>query len=210
MKNILHIAASPRLERSHSRLLANEFISAVLARHPGCQLTEINIGAIEQTRMGEAGAAAKFKSGRKLELNREERREWDAAHAEFEHWNRADFLVISVPMWNFSMPYHLKQWIDHVMQPGWSFGVDPEKGYVPLMKGRKAMFICACGGIYDSPEMQKADFLRPYLRTWAGFHGLDYRIVSLEGTNFGEEILAANETAARRELAGLAQDDFCS
>ena len=57
------------------------------------------------------------------------------------------------------MPYHLKQWIDRVMQSGWSFGMEPGKGYVPLLGGKKALFVCACGGVYDTPEMLKLDHL---------------------------------------------------
>ncbi len=205
MENLLHIAASPRLERSHSRKLAAEFIAAYMENHPGCRLAEFNVGAVEQTRFGTAGAAAKFKSLRNQELTAPERREWEDARACFEQWKAADLLIVSTPMWNFSMPYHLKQWIDHVMQPGWSFGYDPEKGYSPLLAGKKAVFICACGSVYDTPEAQGVDFLRPYLRTWAGFHGLDFRLVSVEGTNAGSEILAANEAAARAKLAELAR-----
>lgn len=209
MKNLLHVAASPRIERSHSRRLAQEFIAGILKQHPDCRLTEFNVGAVEQTRFGAAGAAAKFKMNHGETLDKEERREWEDARACFDQWDAADLLVISTPMWNFSMPYHLKQWIDHVMQPGWSFGFDPEKGYTPLLAGKKAVFICACGGIFNTPEAQSVDFLRPYLRLWAGFHGLDFRIVSVEGTNAGEEFLAASEAAARKELADIAAELSC-
>lgn len=209
MKNLLHIAASPRIERSHSRRLAREFIAEVLNRHPNSRLTEFNVGAVEQTRFGAAGASAKFKKNYGQELNQEERGEWENARACFEQWKAADLLVVSTPMWNFSMPYHLKQWIDHVMQPGWSFGFDPAKGYMPLLAGKKAVFICACGGVFSTPEAQSADFLRPYLKLWAGFHGLDFRIVSIEGTNAGGEAMEPSESAARKTLAEIVQSDFC-
>ena len=62
MKKLLHIAASPRLERSHSRRLAKEFIAAFLEKNSDYQLEEIDIGAIEQVRYGDPGATAKFKS----------------------------------------------------------------------------------------------------------------------------------------------------
>lgn len=103
------------------------------------------------------------------------------------------------------MPYHLKQWIDRVMQSGWSFSMEPGRGYVPLLGGKKALFVCACGGVYDTPEMLKLDHLRPYLRFWAEFNGLDAAVVSLEGTNLDRERLAGNEAAARSALSKLAE-----
>ncbi|MBS1453061.1 FMN-dependent NADH-azoreductase [Victivallis lenta] len=205
MKKLLHIAASPRLERSHSRRLANAFIAEFLKRNPDYRLAEIDIGAVAQPRFGEAGAAAKFKAPRELELTPAEAREWRNAQSSFEQLREADRLVVSTPMWNFSMPYHLKQWIDRVMQSGWSFGMEPGKGYVPLLGGKKALFVCSCGGVYDTPEMQKLDHLRPYLRFWAEFNGLDAAVVSLEGTNLDQERLAGNEAAARSALSKLAE-----
>lgn len=81
-----------------------------------------------------------------MELTPAEAREWRNAQSSFEQLREADRLVVSTPMWNFSMPYHLKQWIDRVMQSGWSFGMEPGKGYVPLLGGKKALSVCSCGG----------------------------------------------------------------
>ena len=33
----------------------------------------------------------------------------------------ADRVLISTPMWNFGIPYKLKQWIDVITQPGLTF-----------------------------------------------------------------------------------------
>ena len=35
-----------------------------------------------------------------------------------EELNRAQILIISCPMWNFSFPYVVKQFIDIALQPG--------------------------------------------------------------------------------------------
>ena len=39
----------------------------------------------------------------------------------------ADRVLISTPMWNFSIPYKLKQWIDVITQPGLTFRFDPAR-----------------------------------------------------------------------------------
>ncbi len=44
----------------------------------------------------------------------------------------ADRVLISTPMWNFGIPYKLKQWFDIVIQPGLTFRSIP----------RRAIFHC--------------------------------------------------------------------
>lgn len=60
---------------------------------------------------------------------------WRAAGAAFDRFDAADRLLFSVPMWNASVPYILKQFIDVVSQPAWIFRVDPGTGYQPLLAG---------------------------------------------------------------------------
>ena len=47
-------------------------------------------------------------------------------------------------MWNNAIPYVLKQWIDIINQPGWTFGID-QVGYHPLMKGKKVAVVYTSG-----------------------------------------------------------------
>jgi FMN-dependent NADH-azoreductase len=202
MKKLLHIAASPRLERSHSRRLAKEFIAAFLEKNSDYQLEEIDIGAIEQVRYGDPGATAKFKSGRDIELTPREAEEWNAARKSFDALNSADMVVISTPMWNFCLPYHLKHWIDQVTQVGWSFGFDPARGYYPMMDNKKTVFIYAAGSTYGTPEALAYDHLRPYMKLWAKLLGLTYDEVWLEGTNV-PDAFARNDPAARKKIAEL-------
>jgi Flavodoxin-like fold len=68
---------------------------------------------------------------------------WRAAQAAFDRFDAADRLLFSVPMWNASVSYILKQFIDVVSQPGMVFGVDARTGYSHLLqgKGKKAAVI---------------------------------------------------------------------
>ena len=51
----------------------------------------------------------------------------------------ADRVLISTPMWNFSIPYKLKQWLDLIVQPGLTFRFDPAEGYRPCSRtGRRS------------------------------------------------------------------------
>jgi FMN-dependent NADH-azoreductase len=206
VKTLLHIAASPRLERSESRRLAKEFIADFLKKNSNYIFEEVNIGAILQPRFGEPGTTAKYKSSRGIAFEKNETEEWNGAMTAFNQLKNADRLVISTPMWNFSLPYHLKQWIDRVTQAGYTFGVDPKKGYYPMLGDKKTLVICAMGGVYDTPDKLALDHLRPYLRFWTKFNGLDATFVSLEGTNMGTDILAQNDKEVKTQLTLLAKE----
>jgi FMN-dependent NADH-azoreductase len=57
----------------------------------------------------------------------------------------ADRVLISTPMWNFAIPYKLKQWFDLIVKPRLTFRFDPAQGYLPLLKNRPTVVILASG-----------------------------------------------------------------
>lgn len=54
-------------------------------------------------------------------------------------------------MWNFGIPYRLKQYIDILVQPGYTFSYSPEQGYTGLVN-KPAAVVYARGGDYSSKE----------------------------------------------------------
>ena len=61
---------------------------------------------------------------------------WSQVETVFKRFAAADVYVINTPLWNNGIPYALKQFIDLVTQPGWTFGFDPASGYKGLMTGK--------------------------------------------------------------------------
>ena len=138
----------------------------------------------------------------------------------------ADRVLISTPMWNFGIPYKLKQWIDVITQPGLTFRFDPAQGYLPLLKDRPTVVILASGSDFvtgilkDRPTVVilasgsdfvtgmnrgRIDMATPYLREVLRFIGIsDVRFVPIGPTaGPAEPIRAARENAHRR-IAELA------
>jgi FMN-dependent NADH-azoreductase len=118
----------------------------------------------------------------------------------------ADRVLISTPMWNFSIPYKLKQWFDVIVQPGLTFRFDPATGYQPLLKDRPTLVIVASGGDFiTGMNRGRTDMATPYLREALRFIGVsNVRFVPIGPTTGPDEpIRAARETAHRRlnELA---------
>lgn len=93
----------------------------------------------------------------------------------------ATTVVIASPMYNRTVPSSLKAWIDHVVRPGLTFTYD-ENGRKGLLSGKKAILICATGGVYSKGDGVAEDFLVPYLRCILEFMGVkDMSVYRAEG-----------------------------
>jgi FMN-dependent NADH-azoreductase len=101
----------------------------------------------------------------------------------------ADAVVIGTPMHNFTVPYGLKAWIDHVVRVRRTFSIGPE-GKVPLLRDRPVYVAIASGGLFAGERARQPDFLTPYLKAILATIGLwDLTFFSIQGTVFGEDHL---------------------
>ena len=85
-----------------------------------------------------------------------------------EELQQADTLVIGVPMYNFSVPAYLKQWIDYVCRAGVSFRYT-QNGPEGLTGVNRAFIVTASGGTQIGSEM---DFASRYLEQICRFLGV--------------------------------------
>ena len=94
----------------------------------------------------------------------------------------ADVLIIATPMWNFSLPYVLKQYIDIAVQPGINLYMDPEPD-----RKRHLVVISSSALAYggNGQEEGPRDYLRPYLNDLFRMVGFDpvQTDVKIEGTS---------------------------
>ncbi|MFL4472603.1 FMN-dependent NADH-azoreductase [Paeniglutamicibacter sp. MACA_103] len=176
MPTILHINASPRYANSESLRLAWHFIDAVQVAGPeNIELRTLDLfddGALPD--FGRTAAAAKMAVFSGGEQTPEQITAWESARDVFDQFAAADAYVFNIPMWNAGVPYVLKQWIDIVTQPGWSFGFDPEKGYRGLMEGKQALAIHT-SGVYAPgvPAAFGSDFSSTFFADWLNFVGIE-------------------------------------
>ena len=91
-------------------------------------------------------------------------------HELIDELSGADRLLMSMPMYNFTVPSTVKAWIDHIAWPGLTF--DPAAGR-GLFDDVPAVVIVTRSGGYG-PSSPKADFnfLEPYLTKVLGFLGI--------------------------------------
>jgi FMN-dependent NADH-azoreductase len=89
----------------------------------------------------------------------------------------ADAILISAPMYNWTIPGNLKDWLDQVLIPGktlfWNMPVNP-------LAGRPTTVVLAYGGEYAPGTAEgQMDHVEPYLRTvLEGVLGLDLTVIT--------------------------------
>lgn len=176
MPSILHINASPRYAHSGSLQLARHFLDTVRSAGSGSfELETLNLfddGALPVFGRTAAGAKMAVFSGQAQ--TPEQITAWESARSVFDQFAAADGYVFNIPMWNSGVPYVLKQWIDIVTQPGWSFGFDPETGYRGLLEGKQAVAIHS-SGVYAPgvPAAFGSDFSSTFFADWLNFVGIE-------------------------------------
>lgn len=173
MSTLLHISASPRGPRSESLALARIFLDTYRATHSDDEIVEWDLWDGTLPEFGSAAAAAKMSIFAGEQPTGAAAEAWRAAGEAFARFAAADKYLFSVPMWNASVPYILKQFIDVVSQPGMLFTFDPQQGYTGLLTGRKAavIYTSAVYGDGRGPAFG-ADFQAPYFDDWLRWAGI--------------------------------------
>lgn len=124
----------------------------------------------------------------------------DLSNTLIEEIKAADTLVIAAPMYNFTIPTQLKNWIDLIARAGVTFTYT-ENGVKGLIEGKKAIVVTTRGGIHKDAA---TDSMTPYLRTVLGFVGItDVEFVYAEALNMGEDVAAKGISEAQSKLAEL-------
>lgn len=196
MKRLLYIQASPRGARSRSGHIAARLVANLQARIPGIEVDLLNLRREELPALDGDLIAAKYSRLAGAVLAGHEARAWAAVEAMVRRLDAADRIVISTPLWNFSIPYRLKHYIDLVTQPGLAFSFDPKTGYEPLLRSRPVEVVLASAGDYRlGLSRGRPDLATPYLREALAFIGLrDVRFIPV-GPTVGGEAEVANAIA---------------
>ncbi len=203
MSTLLYINASPRGEAAASTQAATTFLQALPA---SVQVQQVNLFDADLPEYTAVLASAKQATMMGAELSDAQQEQWQHVTRLVEQFVNADSYLFGVPMWNFSVPYKLKQYIDLITHPGLTF-VSDAQGIRGLSAG-PATVIYSRGGDY-SPKDGKPDpfdFQSPYLNAWLGLVGLGpVTEVLVQATLAGPDGLSKAVQGAEAELAAAAQ-----
>lgn len=172
MKKLLHIIATPRGNESRTLKISNTFIEFFQNKHPEWAVDELNLYKEELPSLSTKTLDGKYILLSGGDLSDELKKEWANVLKHIERFLSADAYLLSAPMWNFSIPYQLKHYLDIIVQPKFLFRYTP-KGAEGLVKNKQLLLIASRGGDYNSANMHKFDFQEPYLRAIFNFIGID-------------------------------------
>lgn len=207
MSHLLYVESSPRKQRSASIEVAQTFLAAYQDTHPEVLIDTLDVWSTPLPEFNGAVLEAKYAGINGVPLSAEQSDAWATVCALAARFQRAARLLVSVPMWNFGIPYKLKHLIDCVSQKDLLFTFD-EGGLNGALQDRRAAVIYARGIEYGPASGTPAasyDLQRQYVELWLRFVGItDISTILVEKTFFGPEIDGAARQAAKHEARAIA------
>lgn len=184
MPRLLYIEASPRKKRSSSIAVAKNFLEHYLESHPEDQVETLDLWQKELPVFDGDVIDAKYALLHGQSHTEAQRKSWRAVENVIADFKRADRYLFSLPMWNFGIPYKLKQYFDVIVQPSYTFSFSPSEGYKGLVTGKPVVLIYSRGGAYGpGTGSEGLDFQKNYMETILKFIGFtDIKSVVIEPT----------------------------
>ena len=201
MTKLMHIQTSPGDGHSASQAVAERFIEAYRAAHPDDAVDTLDLWQVELPEFNNASIGARYAVMHGQSHSPEQHKIWQAVERTVDQFKSADKYLVSLPMWNFGIPYKLKHYIDILVQPGLTFSFTPEEGYKGLVTDKPLVAIYARGGVYGPGSGAEGyDLQSPYLKQIFRFIGIsDFREIFVEPTGSpaskGEVVAAASRRA---------------
>jgi FMN-dependent NADH-azoreductase len=208
MSHLLYIKASPRSDRSYAIAVADAFLDAYERSHPDDQVTSLDVFYDDLPAFDFEAVSAKYRILQSKPHDEQDKKVWDRVVGVIRDFQAADKYLVATPMWNFSIPYRLKQYVDILVQPGLTFAARPDGSYEGLVRDKPMMLVCAQGGSYLSGmAAQTYDFQRRYLELIFGFIGFEnIQSIIVDSTLMGPEAAARSKAAAIDKARELAED----
>lgn len=208
MKSILQIEVSPSGNYSVSRGVSEEFMSAWKEAHPGGRIIQKDFVNQPVPHLDGEAIYANYSPAEQHSPSMKEKHAYRLGL--IEEITGVDEILISTPMWNWSVPSVLKAYFDQIILQGVLDG-SGKSG----LAGKKVTFIVAQGGSYkDGAPRAGWDFATGYLELVAKALGAtDIEVILAEFTLAGvapgmESLLdaknasiAAAKDAARKRAA---------
>ena len=202
---LLHIIASPRGEKSRTLGISNEFLKALKAKNPNLIIEDLDLFKTSLPEVFGYTIDAKYALMSGGILEEKIKTSWEEVSRYSTEFLSYDAYLISCPMWNFTIPYKLKHYIDVIMQAGILFSFTAN-GVEGLALNKKMFCITSRGSDYsESSPMHQLDFQEPYLRSIFGLAGIrDISFINSQPLDFAPGITQPSLEKAKEEAINLA------
>ncbi|MEQ5110522.1 FMN-dependent NADH-azoreductase [Providencia vermicola] len=197
MSNVLLLKSSILADNSQSNKIADYFIQQWQEKNPEDTVTVRDLVNEPIPAIDGEILAAFGPSDTKTE---QQQAHLDLSNSLIEEIKAHDVIVIAAPMYNFTIPSHLKHYFDFIARSGHTFKYT-EQGSVGLLENKRAFVLTSRGGIYkDTP----ADTMVPYMTLFLNFLGIkDIEFIFAEGTALGNDSVEKAHQQAQQHINGL-------
>lgn len=202
---MLYLQASPRTARSHAIKTADIFMDAWRKRNTGAEVVTRNVFTQNLPEFGGEAVNARYLVPRGLDATDAERDAWASVLQVVEEFKSFNRYLFAVPMWNYSVPYKFKQYIDLFFQPSHTF-MFKDEAYKAAVAEKKICLVLSRGGQY--PEGSPMDFQTPYLEhifKLMGFSAGNIHKIILDGTNMDKDFVARMHEEKTTQAVRLAE-----
>ncbi|MEN8885107.1 MAG: NAD(P)H-dependent oxidoreductase [Winogradskyella sp.] len=187
---VLNINSSSNRENSTSTAYAAKVVSQLKDIHTEVSVVERHTTYSDLPFINEAMLASLFVNGERTEA---QVKALALSQQLVNEVLEADVIVISAPIYNFSVPASLKAYFDLIARAGLTFKYS-ESGPVGLLEGKKAYVVVSSGGVEIDSDV---DFAGKYIKHFLGFLGIsDIEMIKLDLLMFDAE--AKQETANKQ------------
>jgi FMN-dependent NADH-azoreductase len=191
MGTILQIDVSARKNRSLTRGLSRLFIDEWHKRRPSDEIIQRDIGLNPPAAISEDWIVAAFTPENKRTAAQQATLK--LSETLIDEVERADIILLGVPMYNYGMPSALKAWFDQVIRVDKTFTFDLARGDEPLeptMSGKRMVILTSRGefGFGPGGVREHLNHLEPHIRVCSKLLGVvkDHHI-AIEYQEFGDE-----------------------
>jgi FMN-dependent NADH-azoreductase len=202
---LLHIIATPRNHVSNTLTISKTLIDEIQKQQSDLVIDTVDLFTQDLPAASGDIIEAKYEMLSRAQIDDLKRQSWSEVEAHIYQFLSADVYVISAPMWNFSIPYVLKFYIDTIVQPQYLFRFT-ETGVEGLAKNKKMIVVTTRGSDYSpNTPLHTLDFQEPYLRAIFGFCGItDIQFINAQPMDITPEIRATkleDALSAARQIA---------
>src|ERR1700730_14333161 len=205
--HILNIVTAPRKEKSASTTIVNAFLSEYREHVRDVTVDRLDIWQEQLPEFDAEAINAKYKGVSGELMTPVETATWQKIKELAARFQRADRIVLGVPMWNFSFPYKLKQLIDLSCQRNMLFTFDGElygpscsidNAFVPYVRGQSD----EAG--FKTVSQPGFEYLSGYVEFWLRFIGVR-NVVTLTVEHTWNGLAVDMIDAGKRQAVELAR-----
>ncbi|MCP9756219.1 ACP phosphodiesterase [Lacihabitans sp. CCS-44] len=202
---LLHIIASPRGETSRTLSISKEFLLTLKEKHKDLTIDEIDLFKVKLPDVSLSASTTKYALMSGGNVDESSKSNWDEILGFSMNFLTYDYFLITCPMWNFTIPYVLKHYIDVIMQAGVLFNFT-ETGVAGLAINKKMICVTSRGSDYSQGTyMNQFDFQEPYLRAIFGMIGIyDISFINAQPLDIAPALTEASLVKAKGNVTALA------